>query len=160
VKKGAEGQARELRRVILYCDGACRGNPGVGGYGVVLLCDGHQKELSGAVELTTNNRMELQAAIAGLEVLKEPCRVRAVTDSQYLKKGISEWIHEWQRRGWKTSKRGDVLNRDLWERLLELSRFHQLEWEWVRGHGGDVLNERCDELANEAIDRLLASRGD
>ena len=145
-----------MRNVVLYCDGACRGNPGIGGYGVVLLCDDdHREELSGAVPQTTNNRMELTAAIAGLEVLENRCFVRITTDSQYLKRGMTEWIHSWLARGWKTASRKSVLNRDLWERLYDLCKHHRVEWDWVRGHAGDVLNERCDELANRAIDELL-----
>lgn len=150
----------DLREVTLYCDGACRGNPGVGGYAAVLLCGEHEKEVRGACGDTTNNRMELKAAIAGLELLNEPCRVRILTDSEYLRRGMTEWIDAWQQRGWRTASRKPVLNRDLWERLLELSRRHRLEWEWVRGHCGDPLNERCDELANVAIDEHLRSRGD
>ena len=145
-----------LRRVVVYCDGACRGNPGVGGYGVVLLHDDDSRqELSGAVPQTTNNRMELTAAIAGLESLKDRCSVSITTDSQYLKRGMTEWIHSWLARGWKTASKKSVLNRDLWERLHALCGLHEVEWGWVRGHAGDVLNERCDELANVAIDELL-----
>jgi len=146
-----------LRKVVLYCDGACRGNPGIGGYGVVLVCDDDdRKELNGAVPETTNNRMELLAAIAGLEELQDRCAVRITTDSQYVKRGMTEWIHSWLARGWKTASRKPVLNRDLWERLYDLSKRHEVKWDWVRGHAGDTLNERCDELANRAIDELLA----
>jgi ribonuclease HI len=146
------------RVVTLYVDGACRGNPGVGGYASILLCDGHEKALSGAIERTTNNRMELTAAITGLSELKEKCRVRIYTDSQYLKKGMTEWIHSWRARGWRTAGKKSVLNRDLWEKLLEVAGQHEIEWHWVAGHSGDPLNERCDQLANEAMDRFLNGR--
>ena len=146
-----------LRPVTVHGDGACRGNPGVGGYGAILHCEDYEKELSGACPHTTNNRMELKAAIEGLSILKEPCSVRVFTDSQYLKRGITEWIQDWQQRGWKTSSRKKVLNRDLWEQLLELCRRHEVKWEWVPGHSGHPMNERCDQLANEAIDCYLSS---
>ncbi len=138
-------------KVELYCDGACSGNPGVGGYGAILRYGGREKELSGAAGETTNNRMEMTAAIAALESLTRPCRVVITTDSQYLVKGMTEWIQGWVRKGWVNSKKEPVLNRDLWERLLELSRVHTLEWRWVRGHNGHPENERCDELARNAI---------
>ena len=152
------GPGQPRRKVTLYCDGACRGNPGVGGYGAILLCDGHEKELSGAVPMTTNNKMELTAAIAGLEVLTEPCSLDIFTDSQYLKNGITVWIHAWRARGWRTADKKVVRNRELWERLLELCTKHEVEWHWVRGHSGDPLNDRCDELANMAIERLIGER--
>ncbi len=137
--------------VEIFSDGACSGNPGPGGWGTILRCNGHEKELAGYEAQTTNNRMELTAAIAGLQALKRPCRVRLTTDSEYVKKGITEWIDGWVRRGWKNSQKKDVANRDLWEQLLELSRRHQVEWHWVRGHAGHIENERCDELARMAI---------
>lgn len=137
--------------VEIFSDGACSGNPGPGGWGTILRAGGQTKELSGFAPQTTNNRMEMLGAIAGLEALKRPCRVRLTTDSQYLVKGMTEWIHGWQKKGWKNSKKEEVLNRDLWERLLELSRKHQVEWVWVRGHAGHPENERCDELARAAI---------
>jgi ribonuclease HI len=137
--------------VEIFSDGACSGNPGPGGWGTILRWDGHKKELSGFAPETTNNRMELTAAIEGLAALKHPCRVRLTTDSEYVKKGITEWIDGWVRRGWKNSQKKDVANRDLWERLLEQSRRHQVEWCWVRGHAGHPENERCDELARAAI---------
>lgn len=146
------------REVLVHCDGACRGNPGPGGYGAILRCGKHERELSGAEPRTTNNRMELTAAIAALSTLTERCRVRIVTDSQYLRKGITEWIKSWMRNGWRTAGRKPVLNRDLWERLVELCSRHDVEWGWVQGHSGDPFNERCDALANRAIDRLLAGR--
>lgn len=137
--------------VEIFSDGACSGNPGPGGWGTILRYDGHEKELSGFDPETTNNRMEMSAAIAGLAALKRPCRVRLTTDSEYLMKGITEWIDGWIRRGWKNSQKKDVANRDLWERLLEVSGPHQVEWCWVRGHAGHPENERCDALARAAI---------
>ncbi len=137
--------------VEIFSDGACSGNPGPGGWGTLLRCGEHVRELSGYEPETTNNRMELMAAIAGLEALKRPCRVRLTTDSQYLKKGMTEWLPGWIRRGWKNAQKKPVANRDLWERLLELEKQHQIEWCWVRGHAGHPENERCDELARQAI---------
>jgi len=137
--------------VEIFSDGACSGNPGPGGWGTLLRWDDHVKELSGFAPETTNNRMELTAAIEGLAALKRPCRVRLTTDSEYVKKGITEWIDGWVRRGWKNAQKKDVANRDLWERLLAESGRHQVEWCWVRGHAGHPENERCDELARAAI---------
>ncbi|PLX94472.1 MAG: ribonuclease HI [Desulfuromonas sp.] len=137
--------------VEIFSDGACSGNPGPGGYGTILRYNGTEKELSGYEVETTNNRMELLGAIVGLEALTRPCRVRLTTDSQYLVKGMTEWIEGWVSKGWKNSQKKDVLNRDLWERLLALCEKHQVEWVWVRGHDGHDENERCDELAREAI---------
>ncbi|NIQ93327.1 MAG: ribonuclease HI [Desulfuromonadales bacterium] len=139
--------------VEIFTDGACSGNPGPGGWGTILRYGGHEKELSGFEAQTTNNRMELTAVIVGLETLKRPCRVHVTTDSQYVKKGITEWIDGWVRRGWKNSQKKAVANRDLWERLLELSKKHHVEWCWVRGHAGHEENERCDELARQEIER-------
>lgn len=139
--------------IEIFTDGACSGNPGPGGWGTILRYGDHEKELSGFEPQTTNNRMELIAVIAGLETLKRPCRVHLTTDSQYVKKGITEWIDGWVRRGWKNSQKKEVANRDLWERLLELSKKHQIEWCWVRGHAGHEENERCDELARREIER-------
>ncbi|MRR58761.1 MAG: ribonuclease HI [Deltaproteobacteria bacterium] len=138
-------------KVEIYCDGACSGNPGPGGFGCILRSGGKEKELSGAEPHTTNNRMELTAAITALESLKRPCDVVLTTDSQYLVKGMTEWIPGWIRRGWKNSKKENVLNRDLWELLLELTRIHRVEWAWIRGHNGHQENERCDALARAAI---------
>lgn len=138
--------------VEIFSDGACSGNPGPGGWGTLLRFGGHEKELSGYETETTNNRMELIGAIAGLEELKRPCRVILTTDSQYVKKGMTEWIEGWVKRGWKNSQKKPVANRDLWERLLALTEPHQVEWHWVRGHDGHAENERCDALAREAID--------
>jgi len=137
--------------VEIFSDGACSGNPGPGGWGTLLRCGGQEKELSGYEPETTNNRMELTGAIAGLEALKRPCRVSLTTDSEYVKKGITEWIDGWVAKGWKNSQKKPVANRDLWERLLELSKQHQVEWHWVRGHAGHAENERCDALARAAI---------
>ncbi len=139
--------------VEIFSDGACSGNPGPGGYGTLLRCGTHLRELSGYETETTNNRMELMGAIVGLEALKRPCQVRLTTDSQYLHKGITEWVENWQRKGWINSKKEPVANRDLWERLLAACAPHRIEWCWVRGHSGHAENERCDELAREAIAR-------
>ena len=139
-------------KIEIYCDGACSGNPGVGGWGCILRWNGREKELSGAAGETTNNRMELTAAIEALGSLKRPCDVVLTTDSQYLAKGMTAWIAGWQKRGWVNSKKEPVLNRDLWERLLELAKIHRVEWAWVRGHNGHPENERCDQLARLAIE--------
>lgn len=143
--------SQDKRRVEIFSDGACSGNPGPGGYGTVLRYGKHERELSGYAAETTNNRMEMLGAIVGLEALKQPCQVRLISDSQYLVKGMNEWIEGWQRQGWKNSKKEEVANRDLWERLLELERKHQIEWVWVKGHDGHLENERCDELARLEI---------
>jgi len=146
-------------KVEIFCDGACSGNPGAGGFGCILRCGDKEKELSGAEPLTTNNRMELTGAITALESLKRPCEVTLTTDSQYLVKGMTEWIYGWVKRDWKNSKKEPVLNRDLWERLLALSKTHRISWNWVRGHNGHVENERCDELARAAIEELKKRTG-
>lgn len=137
--------------VEIFTDGACRGNPGPGGWGALLRCQGKEKTLSGAEAMTTNNRMELMAAIQALEALKRPCRVRLTTDSQYLRDGITQWLPSWKRRGWKTAGRQPVKNRDLWQRLDQAALRHQVEWLWVRGHQGHMENERADALARQAI---------
>jgi ribonuclease HI len=137
--------------VEIYADGACKGNPGPGGWGVLLRARGAEKELCGGEAQTTNNRMELTAVIRALESLKRRCTVRLYTDSQYVQKGMSEWIHDWKRRGWRTADKKPVKNLDLWQRLDELTRAHEIEWHWVRGHAGHPENERADELANRAI---------
>lgn len=139
----------------IFTDGACRGNPGPGGWGVLLRHNGHEKTLYGAEAQTTNNRMELMAAIAALESLKRPCRVHLVTDSQYVQKGIEEWLAGWKRRGWKTAARKPVKNVDLWQRLDRAASDHVVRWTWVRGHSGHEENELADRLANQAIDELL-----
>jgi ribonuclease HI len=147
-----DGKETSAAKVDIYCDGACSGNPGVGGFGCILRFGGHEKELSGADGATTNNRMEMTAAITALESLKRPCRVTLTTDSQYLVKGMTEWLNGWIRKHWINSKKEPVLNRDLWERLLALSRKHRIQWLWVKGHAGHPENERCDELARQAIE--------
>jgi ribonuclease HI len=141
----------EEKLVEIFCDGACSGNPGPGGYGAILRYSGRQKELSGGARETTNNRMEMTAAIEALRSLTRPCRVTITTDSQYLVKGMTEWIAGWQRKGWINSKKEPVVNRDLWEQLLTLTGQHSVQWKWVRGHAGHVENERCDQLAREGI---------
>jgi ribonuclease HI len=142
--------------VEIYADGACRGNPGPGGWGVLLIHKDREKELSGAEPMTTNNRMELTAAIRALEALKKPgTSARVYTDSQYVIKGIEEWIGGWKARGWRTADKKPVKNQDLWERLDALAVQHSLEWHWVKGHSGVPGNERVDALANRAIDALL-----
>jgi len=144
-----------VKPVEMFTDGACRRNPGPGGWGVVLRYGDLDRELSGAESETTNNRMELLAAIKGLEALKRRCRVRLTTDSEYLKKGITIWLGDWKRRGWRTAGRRPVKNVDLWQRLDGLVERHDVSWHWVRGHSGHAENERADRLANAAIDQLL-----
>ncbi len=135
-------------QVTIYTDGACLGNPGPGGYGAVLLYGNQRKELSGGFRLTTNNRMEITAALVALEALREPCRVTLYSDSQYLVNAMAKgWAQRWQANGWKRNKREDAVNPDLWERMLELCRRHTVEFQWVRGHSGTEENERCDRLA-------------
>jgi len=147
-----DGRGTQAPSVNIYCDGACSGNPGVGGFGCILRSGGHEKELSGADGATTNNRMEMTAAITALESLKRPCLVTLTTDSQYLVKGMNEWLPGWIRKNWINSKKEPVMNRDLWERLLSMSQKHRVEWLWVKGHAGHLENERCDELARQAIE--------
>ena len=142
--------------VEVYTDGACRGNPGPGGWGVLLRFGGTEKELYGGEAETTNNRMELMAAIQALENLKRDCKVSLTTDSQYVRKGITEWIDNWKKRGWKTASKQPVKNKDLWQRLDKAATQHKVEWHWVRGHTGHLENERADQLANKGIDELLA----
>ena len=137
--------------VEIFTDGACSGNPGPGGWGAVLRFRGVEKELAGGEELTTNNRMELMAAIAGLEALKRPCRIDLYTDSQYLRDGITQWLPAWKARGWRTADKKPVKNVDLWQRLEEAAAPHEVEWHWVRGHAGHPENERADALARAAI---------
>lgn len=140
--------------VEMYSDGACKGNPGIGGWGVLLRFGDHEKELSGGEAETTNNRMELTAVIEGLKSLKRACRVRVHTDSQYVQKGILEWLGNWKRKGWKTSTGQAVKNQDLWRELDALAAQHQVEWHWVRGHAGHPGNERADALANAGVEKL------
>jgi ribonuclease HI len=137
--------------VEIHTDGGCSGNPGPGGWGAVLRWRGHEKELAGFEPATTNNRMELLAAIVALESLKRPMRVRLVTDSTYLRKGITEWLRAWQARGWKTADKKPVKNVDLWQRLDAAAAPHEIDWAWTKGHAGDPLNERADDLATQAI---------
>lgn len=140
-----------MKKVEIFTDGACKGNPGPGGFGVILRYQGAEKEIGGFEPMTTNNRMELMGAIVALEQLKEPCSVVLCSDSQYLSKGITEWLAGWKSKGWKTASKKPVQNQDLWQRIDVLASKHQIEWRWVRGHAGHPENERCDALANEAI---------
>jgi ribonuclease HI len=143
-----------LTRVEIFTDGACRGNPGPGGWGAVLRSNGREREIYGSEPATTNNRMELTAAIRALEALRERCKVSLYTDSQYLRQGITEWLANWKKRGWRTADRKPVKNQDLWLRLEELTAIHDIAWHWVRGHDGHPENERADGLANRGIDEL------
>jgi ribonuclease HI len=139
--------------VVIYTDGACKGNPGPGGWGVFLKSGTHEKELWGGEAVTTNNRMELMAVIEALTALKRPCQVQLFLDSEYVRKGITEWIHGWKAKGWKTAAKQPVKNADLWQRLDALVAFggHQIEWKWVKGHAGDPGNEHADALANRGV---------
>ena len=143
--------ASERPQIVIYTDGACSGNPGPGGYGAILVSGPHRREINGGEAVTTNNRMELMAAIAALEALKRPSKVELHTDSEYLKNGISKWIHGWKRNGWKTADRKDVKNVELWQRLDTATRQHMVDWRWVKGHAGHPENERADELAREGM---------
>jgi ribonuclease HI len=142
---------KEKPFVEIFTDGACSGNPGAGGFGVILRCEDREKEISGCEPMTTNNRMELTAVIKALEALKNPCRVKLVTDSNYVVQGMTSWIFQWMRNNWKNSQKKQVLNRDLWEKLLSLSHLHDIRWEWIKGHNEHAENERCDKLARHAI---------
>ena len=137
--------------IYIYSDGACKGNPGAGGWGALLVTDGHRKEICGGEANTTNNRMEMTAVIRALESLKRPSTVEVHTDSQYVQKGISEWMTAWKRRNWRTADGKPVKNQDLWLQLDALSQLHRIEWKWVRGHNGHPENERADELANQGV---------
>ncbi len=137
--------------IYIYSDGACKGNPGPGGWGALLITDGHRKEICGGEANTTNNRMEMTAVIRALESLKRPSTVEVHTDSQYVQKGISEWMAGWKRRNWRTADGKPVKNQDLWLQLDALSQLHRIEWKWVRGHNGHPENERADELANQGV---------
>lgn len=143
------------KHVIIYTDGACRGNPGPGGWGAILAYNGKEKQLKGSEQHTTNNRMELTAAIEALSALNTTCQVVLYTDSKYVCQGITEWIVGWIKRGWKNSQRHAVKNADLWQALHRLNQQHQIDWQWVKGHSGNPGNELADQLANEAIDELL-----
>jgi len=144
----------ELKIVDIFTDGACSGNPGPGGWGAILRFEGEEKEISDGEADTTNNRMEMMAAIAALEELSRPCKIRLYTDSSYLKDGITTWIHNWKRNGWKTKARKPVKNVDLWQRLDEAIQRHDISWHWVKGHAGHPENERADQLATSAIDNF------
>lgn len=139
-------------KVEIFTDGSCLGNPGPGGYGALLRYKGHEKALSEGFFLTTNNRMELLAAIVALETLKRPCDIVLTTDSQYVRQGITQWIHNWKRRGWRKADKSQVVNVDLWQRLDAAITRHQIDWQWVKGHAGHPENERCDELARAAAE--------
>jgi ribonuclease HI len=141
--------------VEIYTDGACRGNPGPGGWGVLMLSNGRERELCGGEPETTNNRMELTAAIQGLAALEKPCDVQLYTDSKYVQHGIIEWMDDWKRRGWKTVNRKPVKNRDLWQELDDLTGRHNISWHWVKGHAGNLGNECADQLANEGLEKAL-----
>jgi ribonuclease HI len=144
--------------VVIYTDGACSGNPGPGGWGAILTFGGRSKEISGGEPETTNNRMELMAAISALEALKRPSRVELHTDSAYLKDGITKWIHGWKRNGWRTADKKPVKNAELWQQLDEARERHDIDWRWVRGHAGHPENERADELAREAMAPFMKSK--
>lgn len=144
--------------VEIYTDGACKGNPGPGGWGALLVYKGNERELWGGEAVTTNNRMELMAAIRALEALKRSCHVRIVTDSEYVMRGITEWLRGWKARGWKTAAKQPVKNADLWQALDAQVARHEVEWEWVRGHTGHHGNERADQLANRGVDEIRALR--
>jgi ribonuclease HI len=150
----------ETRIVELFADGACSGNPGPGGYGVILRYGDKSVELSGFTPHTTNNRMELTGVIEGLRRLNRPCRVRVISDSSYLVKGMTEWVQGWIRKKWMNSQKKPVLNKDLWEELLDLSKRHKIEWVWIAGHSGHMENERCDELARAAIRTRRSTKAD
>jgi len=148
-----------MSEVEMYTDGACRGNPGPGGWGVLLLSQGREREICGGEPATTNNRMELTAAIRGLEALKRRCQIIVYTDSEYVRRGIDEWLANWKQRGWKTAAKKPVKNEDLWRQLDEVSRRHDIQWRWVRGHDGNAGNERADELANLGLDSGFRDTG-
>ena len=145
------GEDRRARRVVVYTDGACKGNPGPGGWGALLVCDGREKEIFGGETQTTNNRMELVAVIRALEALTRGCDVDLYVDSQYVKNGMESWIHGWKKNGWRTSDRKPVKNAELWRELDALARMHRIRWHWVRGHAGTPGNHRADELANRGV---------
>ncbi len=138
-------------KVVIYTDGACRGNPGPGGWGAILIYGGHEKEICGGEPDTTNNRMELMAAIQALELLTRPCEIELYTDSQYVRTGISQWLSLWKARGWRTQSKGAVKNEDLWRRLDVAQERHTIDWRWVKGHNGHPLNERADALARQGM---------
>lgn len=144
--------------VEIYTDGACSGNPGPGGYCAILKYDNHEKIISGFEKNATNNKMELKAVIEGLKALKRPSKIKLVTDSQYVYKGITEWIKNWIRNGWKNSKKEDVQNKELWQELYNLTKIHEIEWIWIEGHKGHPENEKCDKIAKETIKTSLPQK--
>lgn len=148
-----------MKTVTIHTDGACRGNPGPGGWGALLEYQGQTRALKGGETATTNNRMEMLAAIRALQALQQPCIVHLYTDSTYLRKGITEWLPNWKRRNWRTAGKKPVKNADLWQQLEAEAARHQVDWRWVKGHSGDPGNEAADRLANEGIDELLATAG-
>ncbi|NLR73634.1 MULTISPECIES: ribonuclease HI [Leeia] len=141
--------------VVIYTDGACKGNPGTGGWGAILCYGEHRKEIFGGEAHTTNNRMEMMAVIEALRLLKRPCTIQVHTDSQYVQKGISEWLKGWKARGWKTAAKEPVKNADLWQEMDQLTVPHQISWHWVKGHAGHPMNERADQLANAGVESVL-----
>ena len=151
MSKRDQSKRTDKPSIEIFTDGACSGNPGVGGYGVILKSDRKERELSGNSPLTTNNRMELTAVIKALEALKIPCKVKIITDSNYVVQGMTSWIFQWLNNGWKNTQKKEVVNRDLWERLFHLSTIHETEWIWIKGHRGYTENERCDKLARLEI---------
>jgi ribonuclease HI len=140
-----------MQKVVIYTDGACRGNPGPGGWGAILMMGAHRKQICGGEPATTNNRMELMAAIQALEALNRPCTVELHTDSQYVKRGVTEWLHLWKARGWRTMSKGAVKNEDLWKRLDLARARHEVDWRWIKGHAGHEFNEIADELARKGM---------
>ena len=144
-----------MKQVIIYTDGACRGNPGPGGWGALIRFDSAEKEIFGGQANTTNNQMELSAAIEGLSILTEPCNVELFTDSKYVMDGITQWIQNWKKNNWRTAAKKDVKNKELWQKLDQLIAQHQVQWHWVKGHSGDAGNEAADLLANKGIDSIL-----
>ena len=147
-----------MPQVVVYTDGACSGNPGPGGWGAILMSGAHRKEISGGEAPTTNNRMEMMAAISALEALKKPSKVMLFTDSKYVMDGIKSWIHGWKKRGWTTADKKPVKNKELWQRLDDARQRHDIEWQWVKGHAGNTENERADELAREGLQRAKRDR--
>jgi len=147
-----------MKKVEIFTDGACKGNPGPGGWGALLRFNGHEKGLYGGEPLTTNNRMELRAAIEALAALKEPCEVDLTTDSEYVRRGITEWLTQWKKRGWRTAAKEPVKNADLWQALDQQAQRHVMQWHWVRGHTGHRENEMADALANRAIEEMRLAR--
>lgn len=146
---------KQLELVVIYADGACKGNPGPGGWGAWISMGGHSKELCGGEPVTTNNRMELMAVIRALQALKRACNVKVYTDSVYVQKGMTEWIESWKKRGWRTADKKPVKNDDLWQELDAIAQQHQIEWLWVKGHAGDAGNERADALANQGVAQVM-----